>query len=52
MKEKDDLKITKQKAQKIYPGASTDRADDDKVSKAAVKQATKLLDNNPRSKDM
>lgn len=45
--DKDEKKIKDQALQDL-PGAATDIADDEKVSEACVRQATKLLNDNPR----
>lgn len=47
-----DRHISIKEAQRDFPGASIDKADDNDVTAAEVKQATELLDNNPRSHDM
>ncbi len=40
------------KAEKIYPGASTDYADDDRENAQMVKNDVKSLNNNPRNNDI
>ncbi|MCM1032971.1 MAG: hypothetical protein NC405_04360 [Odoribacter sp.] len=42
----------KVKAQQDYPGASTNKADDNRTTRQAVKQETKMMNNNPRNSDM
>lgn len=34
-----------------YPGVAIDRADDDKVNPALIKERTHILGNNPRDND-
>lgn len=49
-----DKKIDKKElieAEEKYAGVAVDRADDDKVSNACVKQETNMLNNNPRNTD-
>ncbi len=38
-----------EKEVKSYPGVATDVADQEQTNKAEVKQATELLNNNPRN---
>lgn len=40
------------RAEETFPGAAIDAADDDKVTKKAVKERTKTLNNNPRNHDL
>lgn len=46
-----DKKIAKQRtdAEKKYPGAAIDNADNEKVSAERVKNDVKCLNNNPRN---
>lgn len=39
---------TKTPAADIYPGATIDKADDNRTDKALEKERTKTLNNNPR----
>lgn len=44
--------ITAAEAQQNYPGAGTDKADNNKVTPKLVKEETKDLNNNPRNNDI
>lgn len=46
--EKKTTEKEKDYAQRNYPGAETDNADDNKVDKRLVEQETRILNNNPR----
>lgn len=39
-------------AEKKYPGAAIDAADDERVDKKLEKERTETLNNNPRNEDM
>ena len=39
-------------AQRTYPGAATDKADNNKVSECIVDQSTKMQNNNPRIEEV
>lgn len=46
-----DKKEIDEKALRDYPGAETDAADDNKVTKKEVEQQTCEMNNNPRNTD-
>ncbi|MDE6288068.1 MAG: hypothetical protein K2M00_04710 [Muribaculaceae bacterium] len=47
-----DKKEIDEKALRDYPGAETDAADDNKVTRKEVEQQTCEMNNNPRNNDL
>lgn len=51
MSDKEKTPDNKSEEERRYPGVAIDRADDDKVDPALIKERTHILGNNPRDND-
>lgn len=51
MSDKEKTPDNTSEEERRYPGVAIDRADDDKVDPALIKERTHILGNNPRDND-